>query len=146
MSLIFNKKAHFEYELSDKYEVGIELLGNEVKSIRNKQGELAGAHVAIRGGEAFIVGFDIPPYQPKNTDKEYDPVRTRKLILTKKEIVELEKKSGERGLTIVPVSLYNKGRRLKMEIAIGRGKKKYDKRQTIKKRDIERDIGRTLKA
>lgn len=145
MALIFNKKAGFDYELIEKYEVGIELTGSEVKSLREKHGELSGAHVLIRGGEAFIIGFEIPPYQPKNLTTEYDPLRTRKLIITKKEIFEIEKKTGEKGLTIVPVSLYNKGKRLKLEIAIGRGKKKFDKRETIKKRDVEREIGRTLK-
>lgn len=145
MSLIFNRKATFDYNLGDKYEVGIELTGGEVKSLRNKHGELGGAHVLIRGGEAFIVGFEIPPYQPKNTSTEYEPARTKKLIITKKEIRELENLSKEKGLTIVPVSLYNKGSKLKLEIAIGRGKKTFDKRQSIKKRDTERDIGRTLK-
>ena len=145
MALIFNKKASFEYELIEKYEVGIELTGSEVKSLREKHGELSGAHVLIRGSEAFIVGFEIPPYQPKNLTAEYNPLRTRKLILTKKEIFEIEKRTSEKGLTIVPVSLYNKGKRLKLEMAIGRGKKKFDKRETIKKRDVEREIGRTLK-
>ncbi len=145
VSLIFNKKATFDYEIIDKYEVGIELTGTEVKSLRNKQGELAGAHILLRGGEAFIVGFEIRPYQPNNLTTEYQPLRTRKLIITKKEIYEIERKTSEKGLTIVPVSLYNKGRKLKLEIAIGRGKKKFDKRQTIKKRDTERELGRTLK-
>lgn len=145
MSLIFNKKAGFDYELIEKYEVGIELTGSEVKSLREKHGELSGAHILIRGNEAFIIGFEIPPYQPKNLTTEYDPLRTRKLIITKKEIFEIEKRTSEKGLTIVPVSLYNKGKRLKLEIAIGRGKKKFDKRETIKKRDVEREIGRTLK-
>ena len=145
MSLIFNKKATFDYEILDKYEVGIELSGNEVKSLRNKRGELAGAHVLVRGGEIFVVGFEIPPYQANNLTTDYEPLRTKKLIMTKKEIREIEKKTAEKGLTIIPVSLYNKGVRLKLEIAIVRGKKKFDKRESIKKRDVERDLGRTLK-
>ena len=145
MTLIFNKKANFDYDLGDKYEVGIELVGSEVKSLREKHGELVGAHVLIRGGEAFIVNFEIPPYQPKNINSLHEPLRTKKLIITKKEIREIEQKTKEKGLTIVPVSLYNKGRRLKLEIAIARGKKKFDKRESIKKRDTEREIGRTLK-
>lgn len=145
VALIFNKKATFDYEIIEKYEAGIELSGTEVKSLRNKHGELAGAHILIRGGEAFIVGFEIPPYQPKNITTEYEPLRTRKLILTKKEIWEIEKRTAEKGLTIIPISLYNKGRKLKLEIAIVRGKKKFDKRESIKKRDVERDLGRTLK-
>jgi SsrA-binding protein len=146
MSLVQNKKAGLDYEIITKYEAGIVLSGSEVKSIRNKHGELGGAHILIRGGEAFIVGLEIPPYQPKNITTEYEPARTRKLILTKKEIYEIERKTSEKGLTIIPISLYNKGKLLKLEIAIGRGKKKYDKRQDIKKRDTEREIGRTLKA
>lgn len=145
MSLVQNKKAGLNYEIIQKYEAGIVLSGSEVKSIRNKHGELAGAHVLIRGGEAFIVGLEIPPYQPKNITTEYEPGRTRKLILTKAEIYEIERKTSEKGLTIIPVSLYNKGKLIKLEIAIGRGKKKFDKRQDIKKRDTEREIGRTLK-
>jgi SsrA-binding protein len=146
MSLVQNKKVGLNYEIIEKYDAGIVLSGSEVKSLRNKHGELAGAHVIIRGGEAFIVGLEIPPYQPKNITTEYEPSRTRKLILTKKEIFEIERKTSEKGLTIIPVSLYNKGRLIKLEIAIGRGKKKFDKRQDIKKRDTEREIGRTLKA
>jgi len=145
MSLVQNKKVGLSYEILEKYEAGIVLSGSEVKSIRNKHGELGGAHVLIRGGEAFIVGFEIPPYQPKNITTTYDPAKTRKLILTKKEILEIERKSSEKGLTIIPISLYNKGKLIKLEIAIGRGKNKFDKRQTIKKRDVEREIGRTLK-
>ena len=145
MSLIHNKKVGLSYEIISKYEAGIVLSGSEVKSIRNKHGELGGAHIIIRGGEAFIVGFEIPPYQAKNITTNYEPARTRKLILTKKEILELERKSLEKGLTIVPISLYNKGKLLKLEIAIGRGKNKFDKRQDIKKKDIEREIGRSLK-
>ncbi len=146
MSLISNKQAHLNYTLLDKFEAGLLLLGNEVKSLRNKHGEITGAHVVVRGGEVFIVNMEIPPYQPSNTDKNYNPVRTRKLLLNQKEIRELEQQSKEKGLTIIPVSLYNKGRVLKLEIALVKGKKQFDKRQDIKKRDTEREIGRTLKS
>ena len=145
-TLIDNRKAHFNYEMLETYDAGIELLGAEVKSIRAGQAILAGSHVIIRGGEAYIVGMQIPPYQVKNTPDSYDPLRTRKLLLNKKEIVELDNTDSKKGLTIIPLSLYTKGQKIKMSIAIARGKKKFDKRETIKKRDTDREIRRTLKS
>jgi len=145
VSLISHKRASFDYEILDTYEAGISLLGTEVKSVRSKQGKLEGAHVLIRGGEAFLVGASIPPFQKANAPQTYDPERPRKLLLSKKELAELDMKSNQAGLTIVPIKLYNKGRNLKLEIALVRGKKKYDKREVIKKRDTERDIARSLK-
>jgi SsrA-binding protein len=145
MALIENKKVRFDYEILETFETGIELLGFEVKTLRNKQGSLEGAFVSVRGGEAFLVGATIPPYQQKNSPKGYDAERTRKLLLTKKEIAILANNESKKGLTIVPVSVYNKGRKLKLEIAVVRGKKKHDKRQSIKKRETEREIDRTLK-
>lgn len=145
MTLIDNKKAYFNYEIVDTYEAGIELFGFEVKSVRASKGSLDGSHVTLRNSEAFIVGLLISPYQEKNTPEDYNPRRERKLLLKKKELEILSKKLGERGLTIVPIKLYNKNSKIKVEVALVRGKKKYDKRETIKKRDIERDLGRTLK-
>lgn len=145
MSLIEHKKARLDYEILEQYEAGIELLGHEVKSLRQKHGKLEGSHVIVRGGEAYIVGMSIPAYQPANTDKNYDPARTRKLLLTKKEIATLGEFESQKGLTIVPLSVYNKGRVLKVAVAVARGRKKYDKRAVLKKRDTERDIRRTLK-
>ncbi len=145
MTLIKNKKVHFDFEILETFEAGLELLGYEVKSIRNKQGSLEGSHVVVRGNEAFLVGATIPPYQPSNTPKNYDPERTRKLLLNKKELSELSSAELQKGLTIVPISVYNKGRNLKLEIAIARGKKKSDKRQTIKDRDSKKDIERQMK-
>ncbi len=145
MSLIQNKKARFNYEILEKYEAGIELLGFEVKSLKKGQGSLDSAHIIVRGNEVFVINMSIPPYQIANTPKDYDSLRNRRLLLTKKEIANLAKEEGKKGLTIVPISVYNKGRKLKMEIAVVRGKKKYDKRETIKKRDTEREIRRTLK-
>jgi SsrA-binding protein len=142
---IQNKKARFNYEILDKFEAGISLLGIEVKSIKTKNGSFDGAHIVIRGGEAFLVGVNIPPYQPSNTPKDYDPERPRKLLITKKEMAILSEAESKKGLTIVPISMYNKGNKLKLEFGIARGKKKYDKREAIKKRDIEKDIRRTLK-
>lgn len=143
--LLENRKARFNYELLEKLEAGIELLGFEVKSLRQKQGSFDGAYVIVRGNEAFLVNAFIPPYQPKNTPKDYDPRRPRKLLLTRKEIAELAGADSKKGLTIVPVSVYTKGRKLKVELAIARGKKKYDKRESIKKRDTERETRRELK-
>ena len=145
-NLIEHKKAYFNYEVLDSYEAGIELFGFEVKSVRNHQASLEGAHVIIRGGEAFLMGMTIQPYQQKNTPIDYEPMRNRKLLLTKKEIAELAEKESTKGLTIVPLALYSKGRRIKIRVAVCRGKKQFDKRETIKKRDTDRDIRRSLKS
>lgn len=145
MSLVDNKKIHFNYEVLEKFEAGIELFGFEVKALRAGKASLEGSHVSIRGGEAFLVSTNIEPYQPKNTPTEYDPARSRKLLLNKKEIEELEKYEAEKGLTIVPISVYNKDSKLKLRIAVARGRKKYDKRAVMKERDTKREIDRTLK-
>ena len=145
MALIQNKKAYFNYEILEKIEAGIELLGFEVKSLKKGQGSLEGSHVTIRGREAFVVNMQIPPYQTANTPKEYEPTRNRKLLLTKKEIKELSEKEKQKGLTIIPISVYNKGKKVKLEIATVRGKKRFDKRESIKKRDTEREMRRDLK-
>jgi len=144
-TLAENKKVRFDYEVLETFDAGLELHGLEVKSLKGKQGSLEGAYVIVRGGEVYLIGAHIPPYQPKNTPENYDSYRNRKLLLTKKEIQELIGKEKRVGLTIVPISLYTKGNKIKLKIAVAKGKKKYDKRQTIKKRDIERDLGRTLK-
>ena len=146
MSFVHNKKAHFDYEFLQKFEAGIELLGHEVKSVKNSHGSLDGARILVRGGEAFLVGATIPLYQPNNAVSAYQTDRTRKLLLTKKEIAEIAQAEGQKGLTVIPLSLYAKGKKVKIEIAIVRGKKKYDKREVIKKRDTERDIAREYKA
>ena len=144
-ALIGHKRATFDYEILETFEAGISLLGTEVKSVRRGQGRLEGAHVVIRGGEAFLVGASIPAFQSANAPKDYDPERTRKLLVSKKEILELHQRSEKQGLTIVPIKLYNSGRLLKLEIAVARGKKKRDKRESIKQRDTERDLERELK-
>ena len=140
-----NRKANFDYEIIEKYEAGIELLGTEVKSVRNGRMSLEGAFVIIRGGEAFLINANIPPYQPKNVDKNYDPLRNRKILLTKKEIRELAGTEKNKSLTIAPLSVYNKGRKIKIYIAEVRGKKKFDKRETIKKRETDREVRREYK-
>ncbi|MEK7572785.1 MAG: SsrA-binding protein SmpB, partial [Patescibacteria group bacterium] len=116
-----NRKAYFDYEILEKYETGIELLGTEVKSIRGGQMSLEGAFVVIRGGEAFLINSNIPPYQIKNAPKDYDPIRNRKLLLTKKEINELAGSEKNKSLTIVPISVYNKNRKIKAQVALVKG-------------------------
>ncbi|OGF69933.1 SsrA-binding protein [Candidatus Giovannonibacteria bacterium RIFCSPLOWO2_02_FULL_45_14] len=144
-ALLENKKAYFNYEILEKFEAGLSLLGLEVKSLKNKNGNISGARVLIRGDEAFLVGMDIPPYQPNNTPEGYVRERTRKLLLHKKEIASLAGNAEKRGLTIIPIKVYTTSGRIKIEIAIVRGKKKYEKRDKIKKRDIEREVGRNLR-
>ncbi len=141
-----NRKVRFDYEILEKFEVGIELLGTEVKSVRGGRMSLEGAFVIVRGGEAYIINSNIPPYQVANAPKDYDPLRNRKLLLTKKEITELAGNEKNKSLTIVPISVYNKNRKIKVEIALVKGKKKHDKRETTKKRETDREIRRTLKS
>ena len=145
MSLIEHKKARLNFEILEEFEAGIELLGHEVKSLRGKHGKLEGSHIIVRGSEAYVIGMSIPPYQPSNTPKDYDPERSRRLLLTKKELTQLSEAESQKGLTIVPISVYNKGQKLKVRVAIARGRKKYDKRDVLKKKDAKRDIERTLK-
>lgn len=140
-----NRKARFDYEMLEKYEAGIELLGSEVKSVRGGTMSLEGAFIIVRGGEAYLINSNIPPYQPKNAPKDYDPLRNRRILLTKKEIAELSVSGKNKSLTIVPVSVYNKGRKIKVEIALVKGKKKFDKRESIKSRDIDRELRRAQK-
>ena len=144
-NLITNKKAHFGYELGDKFEAGMELLGIEVKSLKNSHGNLIGSYVAIRGGEAFLIGSEIPAWQPNNAPDDYDSRRVRKLLLSKKELKKLAELENSKGLTLIPIAVYNKGRKLKLSFAVGRGKKLHDKRQTIKRREAEIEMGRSLK-
>lgn len=144
-TLIQNKKIRLNFEIMKTLEAGIELFGHEVKSLRAKQGSLLGSHIIVRGDEAFLVGATIPPYQVANTPDGYEANRPRKLLLTKREIGLLAGSESQKGLTIVPISVYSKNRKLKLEIAIVRGKKKHDKRQDLKKKTDKRDIERTIK-
>lgn len=141
-TLVDNKKAHFNYEILENFEAGIELLGPEVKSLKGKQGSLEGAYVVIRGGEAYLTNLFIPPYQENNTPEGYEPRRNRRLLLTKEEIKTLADKEAGNGLTIVPISIYNKSNLIKVSVAVVRGKKKFDKREATKKRETERGVRR----
>ena len=146
MALIKNKKVHLNFEVLETFEAGMELFGFEVKSLRAKQGSLEGSHVVMRGEEGFLVGASIPAFQVANTPQNYEPERTRRLLLKEKEIGSLAASEHQKGLTIVPISVYNKGRKLKLEIAVVRGKKKHDKRETLKARTAKRDIEREMKS
>lgn len=144
-TFISNRKVRFNYELLDTFEAGLVLAGYEVKAIKTGKAKLDGSYVVVRGGEAYLVNASVSPYQKANTPENYDPERPRKLLLSKKELEKLETKSEQEGLTIVPIRLYNNGRKVKLEIALARGKKKSDKRQTIKERESKRAINRLLK-
>ncbi|MBI4121143.1 MAG: SsrA-binding protein SmpB [Parcubacteria group bacterium] len=146
MALVSNKKAYFNYEIQEKLEAGIELLGHEVKTLKGGRGSLEGAYVITRGNEMFLVNMHIPPYQVGNVGKDYDPYRLRKLLLNKKEIALLTGVEKQGGLTIMPLSVYNKGNKVKVEIGVARGKKKYDKRETLKRRATERDVARETRS
>ncbi len=142
MNLAENRKARFEYEVMDDFEAGIELLGFEAKAIRAGKANVTNAFVIVRGGEAYVIGMNIDPYQVKNTPKDYEPDANRKLLLSKQEIAEIAEKTDGQGLTAIVLALYSKGPRVKAKIAIVRGKKTHDKRETIKKRDLDRSANR----
>ncbi len=143
---IQNKKATFNYEILERFEAGVSLYGHEVKAVRSGMGNLAGAYVIIRGGEVFLVGAHLTPYQAKNVPESYDPERARKLLLSRAEITKLEKQLNTAGLTIVPIKWYSNKGKIKLEIALVRGKKKADKREAIKERDAKRDLDRLRKS
>ena len=138
-----NRKAKFEYELLDSYEAGIELRGTEIKSIRAGQISLAEAYVRTNGKQAWLVGAHIAPYDQASAFN-HDPERERRLLLHKKEIQALFDSIRLKGLTIIPTQVYLKNGRAKVEIAVAKGKRQFDKRESIKKRDMERDIDRAL--
>ena len=140
-----NRKARFDFEILETFEAGISLLGLEVKAVRANKISLEGSYVFPRHAEFFLVGATIAPYQPGNTPKDYDQTRERKLLLNKQEINYLLGKSASRGLTIIPIRVYNKNNRIKIEIAVVRKLKKHDKREKLKEREDTRKIERTLK-
>lgn len=138
---IFNRRASHDYELQEHYEAGINLLGAEVKAVRTGRADLTGSHVRIIGSEAHLVGASIFPYEYARPE-QYDERRTRKLLLHKSQILNFKHKMDGANLTIVPISLYTTGSLIKLEIALGKGKKKYQKRESKRKQDIQRDIER----
>lgn len=142
--LVQNKKASFNYYLSDFLECGIELVGSEIKSIRAGGCSISDSYIIIKGGEAFVLNMNIAPYD-KAVNFAHDPLRPRKLLLHKKEIKKLGDKITLGGYTIVPIKVYLKKGLCKIEIALGKGKKLYDKREVIKKRDVDRSLRKAIK-
>ncbi|OIO46361.1 MAG: SsrA-binding protein [Parcubacteria group bacterium CG1_02_39_15] len=140
-----NKKAYFNYTVLEKYEAGISLIGQEVKSIKLGRVNLAGSYVVLKDEEIYLIGANIPPYQPKNAPADYFPERSRKLLLKKVEIKHLIGKAKQKGLTLIPLKLYTKNGKIKLEFGIAKGKKQFDKRESIKKREVEKEIRRALK-
>lgn len=141
---IVNKKARFDYEIIESFEAGIVLTGSEVKSIRAGSVNFAGARVVFADGKVKLLGLNINKYK-YDSSEFYETSKVRDLLLKKKEIIEIQSKSKASGLTLVPIKLYNKGSLIKLQIALVRGKKKYEKRAEIKKRDTERGLARRLK-
>jgi len=145
-TLAKNKKAYFDYEILEKIEAGIVLEGFEVKSVKLGHISLKGSYVVIKDNEAYLLNTHISPYQPANMPKDYDPTRSRKLLLKRSEIAQLIGKSKSQGLTVLPLSVYTKKGKIKIEIGVGRGKKKHEKRQALKRRESDKEIRRALKA
>jgi len=139
-----NRKAYHEYFILDKYEAGIELLGSEVKSLREGSGNLKEGYVVIRDGNAVLIGVHISPYSHTGF-QGHDPLRDRQLLLNKREISKLVKKVSEKGLTVIPLRMYFKSGLVKVEIGLAKGKHHYDKKDSIKKRDIKRETEREVR-
>jgi SsrA-binding protein len=140
-----NRQASWRYHLLERYEAGLALTGTEVKALRDSGAQLKDSYAVIRDGEAWLIGCYIPPYGPANRGN-HDPERDRKLLLHRSEIERLIGKTQERGLTLVPTRIYFSGPRAKVELALARGKDRYDKRDSIRRRDVQREIERELGA
>jgi len=140
-----NKRGLFKYIELEKFQAGIVLTGQEVKSIRNGRVNLTGSYVVFRGEELFLIGCHIPAYQPKNLREDYNAEQSRKLLLTKNEIRQLIGKTQQKGLTMIPKKVYSSGNKIKVEFILGKGKKQFDKREKIKERETNREIQRALK-
>lgn len=144
-ALAENRRARFDYDILETIEAGMVLTGQEVKSVKLGRMSLTGSFGTVHENAVWLTGASIPPYQPKNAPPNYDPERSRKLLLHRDEIAKLIGKMRERGLTLVPLKVYSSHGRIKVELGIARGKKQHDKRETIRRREAERDIDRTLK-
>lgn len=145
MSIVNNKKATLNYEVLDKYEGGLELLGHEVKSLRAGKIKFDGSYIVIQNDEVFLKNAEISPYQANNIPKGFDGTRLIKILVSKKEILNLKHKTEKEGLTLIPLSIFNKNKKLKIDFALAKGKKKHDKRQDIKKREDNIEILRVIK-
>ena len=142
-STIENKKARFDYFISDRYEAGIALNGAEVKSIRDGKASLKESYVRVKEDEAFVVSMYVSPYE-MSSEKTYDSRRTRKLLLHKSEIVKLNTKMKEKGFSVIPLKLYFKRGKAKLQIVLAKGKRKYDKRQSLKKKTQQREVATAM--
>jgi len=145
MSYATNPKAHYDYEILDTIETGLVLTGFETKAIKAGKTSIKGAYVKIMRGELWLIGATVSPYQPNNTPKDYDQQRSRKLLIKKSQLKHLIGKTEEKGVTLVPIKLYGKRGLIKLEVGIGRGKKKHDKREKIKEKEFKRNRARALK-
>jgi SsrA-binding protein len=139
-----NKKALFDYEILEKFEAGLVLFGQEVKSIKTGHINLSGSYVSLASGEPFLLGVKVPPYQPNNAGADYNEERQKKVLLNKKEIDYLIGKTKTKGFSLIPLKVYDNNGRIKLEFGLARGKKKYDKKEKIKSRDIQRETDREL--
>ena len=144
MIITTNKRAYFDYQILETIEAGVELKGFEVKAIKTGRINLAGSYVVIRNNEAWLINADIPAYQPKNAPIDYDSKRTRRLLLKKSEIKNLIGSIAKKGLTLMPLKVYTKNRKVKIEIGLGKSRKKKDKRELIKKREAKREMRRSI--
>lgn len=141
---ILNRRARHDYYLFESFEAGIALTGAEVKSIKQGRVDLSSAFVRIKDGETWLVGANIPVYG-HSSPEGYDPLRTRKILLHKKELVSLSTKTRQERLTLVPLSLYTKGRLVKVQVALARGKRKYEKREAKRRKDAQRETERSFR-
>lgn len=144
-NLAENRKANFDYEILENFEAGIELKGFEVKAIKSGRINIAGSFAVPRGNEIWLLNVDIPPYQPKNTPEDYDQKRSRRLLLKSEEAKYLIGKIQSQSLTLVPIKVYTNHGLIKVELGLGKHKKKSDKREVIRKREVKKEISRTLK-
>jgi SsrA-binding protein len=143
-TVVSNRRARHDYEILERYEAGIALSGAEVKSLRGGRGSLSEAFARVRDGEVWLEGMHIPPYEQAMDKRAYDPTRTRKLLLHRKEIERLIGKTAERGLALVPLRVYFVHGLAKVELALGRGKRRFEKRQAIAEREHQREMQRAV--
>ena len=142
--LVRNRRALHDYAIEERLEAGIALMGSEVKSLRDQRASLGEGYVSVRGGEAWLVGVQINEY-PWAHQQNHDPTRERKLLLHRREIGKLDTKLTQKGYSAVPLAIYLKSGRIKVEIGVGRGKRQYEKRETVKEAEAKREIDRALR-
>ena len=144
-TLALNRKARHDYECLEKFEAGLVLTGQEVKSIRQGGAKIDAGHIVANQGNLSLIGANISPYKKASSHIDYDPARSRQLLVHKKQLLYLLGKIGEKGLTLIPISLYTRGNRIKLEFWLARGKKTHEKRQKLKERDIKRETDRYIR-